>query len=617
MKSANKFYSLALVVLLVATIYGLIRTGRGITVPAQNEKSVGIAPERAVRVDQQPLLTAQSLAQIPATAVEVPFAQAALRLGDQEMDLAFARTVLDATQHPPALSAEAKDIETRLLKAEDALAAEQRQVAELTRSDGKAGGARKDALDDQLQQAKAELELRQDEVDDAKEDLIRAGGAPQDRIQAMVREHEEASQASDATKVATVPEVEPHGLVQRFQQWSELHQKQLQLWRAKQDAIAAAAAFAAEHDALNQQLGTENDIPTTVTPAGAASTHIDTGGNKNSEGEDSAAILRTTKRRSSDQKTLAILDKRNENETQLATIYGQWIAVVAVEQQSSVHGGLRGVLAILLVAVIGLFVNGWIATLLGKRTMERRQLETLRTVTGVTLQIVGVLLILLIIFGRPTQLGTVLGLAGAGLTVALKDFIVAFVGWFVLMRKDGIRIGDWVEINGVTGEVVEFGMFHTVLLETGNWTDSGHPTGRRVTFTNSYAVEGHYFRFSTSGQWLWDELKIVLPSGHDLYPIVEAVQKKVLEATSEGARLAEEEWHGATKSPDMKTLSAEPGINVKPVIGGTEISVRYVTRANELSQLRAKLNRVLVDLLVSRTAPQSDSGSLQPAMTVK
>jgi small-conductance mechanosensitive channel len=120
-------------------------------------------------------------------------------------------------------------------------------------------------------------------------------------------------------------------------------------------------------------------------------------------------------------------------------------------------------------------------------------------VTRVTVQIVAVLFILLVIFGPPTQLGTILGLAGAGLTVALKDFIVGFLGWFVLMGKNGIRLGDWVEINGVTGEVVELGMFHTVLLETGNWTDSGHPTGRRVTFTNSFAIEGHYFNFRRRG----------------------------------------------------------------------------------------------------------------------
>ena len=247
--------------------------------------------------------------------------------------------------------------------------------------------------------------------------------------------------------------------------------------------------------------------------------------------------------------------------------------------------------------------------------MDRRQVETLRSTTRVTLQIIAVLLVLLVIFGPPTQLGTFLGLAGAGLTVALKDFIIAFLGWFVLMGRSGIRLGDWVEINGVSGEVVDLGVFHTVLLETGNWTDSGHPTGRRVTFTNSYAVEGHYFNFSTSGQWMWDELKIVLPGGQNPYPLVTAIQKKVTEATAEIVQHAEEEWKSATKSRDMNSLSAAPTISVKPVVGGTEITVRYVTSARQRSELRAKLNHAAVDLLGQGHAAESDAGSPKPALT--
>jgi small-conductance mechanosensitive channel len=241
--------------------------------------------------------------------------------------------------------------------------------------------------------------------------------------------------------------------------------------------------------------------------------------------------------------------------------------------------------------------------------MDRRQVQNLRTVAGVTLRVVAVLLILLVIFGPPGQLGTFLGLAGAGLTVALKDFILGFFGWFVLMGKNGIRLGDWVEINGVTGEVVELGMFHTVLLETGNWTDSGHPTGRRVTFTNSFAIEGHYFNFSTSGQWMWDELQVVLPTGQDPYPVIDAIQKKVAEATTETAKQAEQEWKKAASSRQMSALSAAPAINVKPVIGGVEIAVRYITRANERYQLRAKLYQAAVDLL----GPKAVSPPAAPA----
>jgi small-conductance mechanosensitive channel len=165
------------------------------------------------------------------------------------------------------------------------------------------------------------------------------------------------------------------------------------------------------------------------------------------------------------------------------------------------------------------------------------------------------------------------------------------------MGKNGIRLGDWVEINGVTGEVVELGMFHTVLLETGNWTDSGHPTGRRVTFTNSFAIEGHYFNFSTSGQWLWDALQVIVPSGQDPYPVVDAIQKEVAQATAESVAQAEREWKNASKSRGLSTLSAAPAISIKPVVGGIELAVRYITRAAERYQLRAKLYQTAVEFL--------------------
>jgi small-conductance mechanosensitive channel len=241
--------------------------------------------------------------------------------------------------------------------------------------------------------------------------------------------------------------------------------------------------------------------------------------------------------------------------------------------------------------------SSWADLLVTRLKMDRRQIESLRTVTRVSLQILGLCLVLLVLLGPPGQLGTFLGLAGAGLTVALKDFIVGFLGWFVLMGKHGMRLGDWVEINGVTGEVVEIGPFHTVLLETGNWTDTGHPTGRRVTFTNSFAIEGHYFNFSTSGQWLWDELQVVLPAGQDPYPMVEAIQKKVTEATRETVQQAETEWKRATASREMSGLSAAPALSVKPVSGGIEVAVRYITRASDRYTLRAKLNQAAVELL--------------------
>src|ERR1700687_739577 len=598
MKTTPKIAAIVLVALLGAVAYGLFRTGQPASAPAMNAKTAYGGAAQAPLVEQTPLLTALRLAQMPPSAEEHPFAEEALRLGDHEMALAFAAAVLDAEEHPPVLSAEAKEIQARLQQAERAVEADKAEAARLTAAYEKASADKKDALDNQLDVAKAQLELDQDEADDAKQDLIRSGGDPKGRIQSMVEEHEAASHVADTMHVSVSNSVEAQGLIHRVQRWSALHQKQLLLWHARQDAESMAMSLAAQHDALESQISAEKARATHTSEHATPS--LDAGGTRKHSilnREESTALVNATKLRASQQKTLAGFGKRIDDQKQLAEVYAKWTDVLAGKQRSVVHRMLTGLVIILGILLVGIFFDSWLERLLGKTSLDRRQVETMRTVTRVAVQICAVLFILLVIFGPPNQLGTILGLAGAGLTVALKDFIVGFLGWFVLMGKNGIRLGDWVEINGVTGEVVELGMFHTVLLETGNWTDSSHPTGRRVTFTNSYAIEGHYFNFSTSGQWMWDELQVVLPTGQDPYPIIDAIQKKVLEATAEGAQQAEKEWKGTVRSREMSSQTAAPAINIKPVIGGIEISVSYITRANERYQLRAKLYESAVGLL--------------------
>src|ERR1700704_2985046 len=161
MKTKQKIAATVLVVLLGATAYGLFRTGQTASAPATDTKVAFGGAAQAPIVDQTPLLTAQRLAQMPTSTEEQPFAEEALRLGDHEMDLAFAAAVRDAEEHPPVLSAEAKEIQTRLQQAQKALEADKADVARLTAAYEKASADKKDALDDQLEVAKAQLELDQ------------------------------------------------------------------------------------------------------------------------------------------------------------------------------------------------------------------------------------------------------------------------------------------------------------------------------------------------------------------------------------------------------------------------------------------------------------------------
>jgi small-conductance mechanosensitive channel len=244
--------------------------------------------------------------------------------------------------------------------------------------------------------------------------------------------------------------------------------------------------------------------------------------------------------------------------------------------------------------------------------LESKQRTTLQTIIRVSVQVLTVMVILIIIFGPPSQLSTVLGLAGAGLTVALKDFIVSFLGWFALMGRHGIRVGDWVEINGVRGEVIEISLLRTVLLETGNWNDSGQPTGRQVAFLNQYAVEGYYFNFSTSGQWLWDELQVMVPAGRDPYPIIEKIRATVEKETESNTRLADLEWQRVSRRYGVRSFAAQPSVNLKPTDAGVVVLVRYITRAEERTEVRFRLNRAMVKLLHVGTEDAPPDGNVAP-----
>jgi small-conductance mechanosensitive channel len=322
--------------------------------------------------------------------------------------------------------------------------------------------------------------------------------------------------------------------------WTWLKNKRASLEAARSKVHDLAQGVQAQHDALDRQVRAEQ--PQKQQTRQQASGLREQAAQGAASKEAAAAAVESLKHYSNDQKLLSGLRKQLQDQQELGNLYRNWINLTASQQRAALHAILRSLLWILLILFLIYVASRLIDRVYIEAAPEKKRLLTLRAVLRFAVQAVGLILVAFVILGTPAQMPTVLGLAGAGLTVALKDFIVGFFGWFVLMGSNGIRVGDWVEINGVVGEVVEIGLLRTVLLETGNWTDTGHPTGRKVAFVNSFAIEGHFFNFSTAGQWLWDELQVLIPADRNPYQLVEAVQKLVEEETRAYTSLAQKEW---------------------------------------------------------------------------
>ncbi len=618
----------------------LVLTGAGLALTTEwGARTVSQSSSKTVitqsPVDLQQFHDAQALAVLAATPQEQDLARDALRKADHEVDFAFAAALYSASARPVPSTPEIKGILERISKGEQEDAELNVEVARLTKLLAAAKDSQKEGLTQQLDLVKSRQELIEDEIADAHEDLERAGGDPQSKVQRMVDEYNASEQSSGGQLDLSIVGKQGNSTVplsgsflSRAHAWYELHQLDARLNQEERDATNSAEGFSERHDKLELQLeqaqaeqrkklpgaaaaGTTGGGPApsgSTGPTGTAGSNAATGApgapTAPSVSTQTSDAISSYKSLTALQKRMSGLDSRIHNQQDLATTYGQWSALVGGRERDLLHVLLISVALMLAIALAVLITTYFLEKFFARVVPDQQRLLTMRSVAHIFTRATGAILILLIIFGMPSQMATVLALAGAGLTVAMKDFIVGFFGWFVLMGKNGIRHGDWVEINGVSGEVIEIGLFHTVVLETGNWNDAGHPTGRRVTFVNSYAIEGHYFNFSTSGQWLWDELQLALPVDQDPYPVAQEIQKIVTQETEANTKLAEQEWEHMGNARGIRPISAGPAISVRPANMGFEISIRYVTRANERHQQRGKLYQDIVELLRRKNIPQ-------------
>lgn len=544
---------------------------------------------RRTIVDLTPWQTAQTLAALAVTAEEAQFAQDALRLADHEVDQAFAVALRQAAMqsaHRPS-TPEVAAAQKKVTDLQDLVAQDQTIVdaltAALTPRAGAKSAAQPDAdISDDLAVAKAQLALDSDELADAQENLNRASGDNSAQIQQELNAHNAAqkeyeSSTRSTAEVTAVSVRSRRTLAARFSSWFAQMDRNQSIQQAQQQALADVTSLTAERAAIQSR--------------------IDVSESQIGKAADRSARLAVIRDEGSERQILSVYDDRLQSSQQLATVYGKWSAQVQLQHGIVGRLILQSLSYIFLIIIAGVLLDALIRQIMDSAALERRQQQTLRSIFSLVVQVIAVLLILLIIFGPPQEASTIIGLATAALTIALQDFILAFLGWFVLMGRRGIHVGDWVEINGVGGEVAEVGLFSTTLLETGSLADKGYPTGRRITFLNGFAIRGTYFNFSTSGQWMWDEIGFTIPASADASDVVERIHHIVQEETAENAAVAEKEWKRGTHGVGLSRFSADAVVNLRPTPSAIDAQVRFVTRPSERLDLRNRLYQRILDVL--------------------
>jgi small-conductance mechanosensitive channel len=105
---------------------------------------------------------------------------------------------------------------------------------------------------------------------------------------------------------------------------------------------------------------------------------------------------------------------------------------------------------------------------------------------------------------------TFLGLASAGIAIAMHDTIANFAGWLHIISRQPFKVGDRIEIDNRIGDVIDIRMLQFSMVECGNWVDADQSTGRIIHIPNSKALREPLANYEIGFKYIWNEIPVLV-----------------------------------------------------------------------------------------------------------
>jgi len=259
---------------------------------------------------------------------------------------------------------------------------------------------------------------------------------------------------------------------------------------------------------------------------------------------------------------------------------------------------LRG--AVLIVVVLGLARAVSVYALGSIEDASTR--FTLQRVLHLVVALLIALIAASIIFVNWYAALTALGIGSIIIGLAVQTPMKSFIAWIYIVVRQPYRVGDRIEIDDATGDVIDVGYLDTTLWEFGGQYISGdHPSGRLIKFPNEKVLDELVYNYSWPlFPYIWNEIKFHVAYNSDLEFISTTMQKITQE------ELGEEMMKRVNIFRDLlaRTPVDELEVREQPRVifrvsenTWLEAIVRYVVSPREAGRVKTRLIKKLLAAL--------------------
>ncbi|KJG08652.1 mechanosensitive ion channel protein MscS [Photobacterium kishitanii] len=157
------------------------------------------------------------------------------------------------------------------------------------------------------------------------------------------------------------------------------------------------------------------------------------------------------------------------------------------------------------------------------------------------------------------------------IVVASKEIILCFTGSIQRASSRSFRIGDWIEVGKICGEVIEHNMMATVIQEIDLHHGQYHYTGKTATLPNSMFFTYPVKNLNFMKRYVYHNFSIVVRDFVNLYPLLPTIITKIDHHSEDFIEVARRYNSIIEKHAGLDLPGSEPHIHISSSTTGEQI----------------------------------------------
>jgi len=276
------------------------------------------------------------------------------------------------------------------------------------------------------------------------------------------------------------------------------------------------------------------------------------------------------------------------------------------ELKSSIEEGIKHELQKLVyigvIILVFLILYIFFKYLTHKYFSDKESFYTINKVLNITFITILIITILFAYLENVSYLITILGFASAGIAIAMKDWFMSLMGWFVIVLGGAVHVGDRVKfVRGnveYVGDIVDISLLRMTIQEDVTLTTYMHNrrAGRIIFVPNNYIFTDMVANYSHSGlKTVWDGIDFYITFDSNITKAT-TIAKNIAKQYSKGyTDITRKQLNKLRSKYQLKNTNVEPRVFAFIESYGMRVSVWYLTNAYATLTLRGTISTKIIE----------------------